>query len=153
MHYKPDNMPHVMANLTFKESKKAAAFYEKALGVTDVQIMESPGGKVMHGMMRIGESVLFFNDEFDMSPRREPDGPGSISFYVYVPDVDAAHDRAVEAGMTSNHAPETMFWGDRTAVVTDPYNYIWTFSTRVAEPSPEEIAEAQKNFAFMDTQD
>lgn len=38
----------------------------------------------------------------------------------------------------------TMFWGDGTAVVSDPFNYTWTFSTKVSNPSEEEIKAGQK---------
>ncbi len=144
MHYKPDNYQDVIANLTFTDSKKAAAFYEKALNAKDVQIMESETGWVMHGMMRLGDSIVFFNDEADFSPRKAPTGPTAIAFYLYVEDVDAAYAQAVENGMEGVYPPETMFWGDRTAVVTDPFHYTWTFSTQVAQPTMEEIEAGQK---------
>ena len=143
MHYKPEGFQDAIANLTFKDSKKAAKFYEKALGATNVQIMEADNGWVMHGMMRLGDSIVFFNDEADMFPRKAPTGTGSIAFYLYVDDVDAAYTKAVEAGMTGNFEPETMFWGDRTAVVTDPFHYTWTFSTQVAQPSEDELKAGQ----------
>ncbi len=144
MSYKPPNYQDAIANLTFKDSKAAMAFYEKALNATDVQIMESETGWVMHGEFRLGDSVVFFNDEAEFLPRKAPTGPGSVAFYIYVKDVDAAHAQAVKAGMSSAHEPQTMFWGDRTSVVTDPFHYTWTFSTRVADPTPEEIAAGQK---------
>ena len=62
MHYKPEGFQDAIANLTFKDSKAAAAFYEKALGAKDVQIMEGDNGWVMHGMMKLGDSIVFFND-------------------------------------------------------------------------------------------
>ena len=144
MNYKPEGFQDAIANLTFKDSKKAAAFYEKALGAKDVQIMEADNGWVMHGMMKLGDSIVFFNDEADMMPRKAPTGPGPIAFYVYVDDVDAAYKTAVDNGMTGNFEPETMFWGDRTAVVTDPFHYTWTFSTQVAQPSEDEMAAGAK---------
>ncbi len=144
MHYKPEGFQDAIANLTFKDSKAAAAFYEKSLGATNVQIMEGDNGWVMHGMMKLGDSIVFFNDEAEFMPRKAPTGPGSIAFYIYVEDVDAAYKTAVNNGMTGVYAPETMFWGDRTAVVTDPFHYTWTFSTQVAQPSEEEIAAGQK---------
>ena len=148
MNYKPENFQDVIANLTFKDSESAASFYETALGASEVQIMKADNGWVMHGMMRIGDSIVFFNDEAEFTPRKAPTGPQSIAFYLYVDDVDAAYEQAVANGMRPVFEPETMFWGDRTAVVTDPYFYTWTFSTQVAEPSPEEIIAGQK--AMMD---
>ncbi len=148
MNYKPQNMQDVIANLTFKDSEKAAEFYKTSLGATDVEIMKADNGWVMHGNMRIGDSVVFFNDEAEFMPRKAPTEPQSVAFYIYVEDVDAAFKQAIENGMTPIFEPQTMFWGDRTAVATDPFFYSWTFATQVAEPTPDDIIAGQK--AMMD---
>lgn len=144
MSYKPEGYQDAIANLTFKDSKKATEFYKTSLGATNIQIMESDTGWVMHGEMNVGDSVIFFNDEADFIPRKAPTGVESVAFYIYVPDVDASYAQAVAAGMKGVYEPTTMFWGDRTAVVSDPYNYTWTFSTKVDSPSEEEIKAGQK---------
>jgi len=92
----------------------------------------------------LGDSVIFFNDEAEFLPRKAPTGPTAIAMYVYVKDVDAVYAQAIANGMSSVYEPTTMFWGDRTAVLSDPFNYTWTLSTKVADPSPEEILAGQK---------
>ncbi len=144
MTYKPDNYQDVIANLTFKDSEAATALYEKALGAKDVQIMKADNGWVMHGNMRLGDTVVFFNDEAEFMPRKAPTGPTAVAFYIYNSDVDAAYDHALKNGMTSVFEPQTMFWGDRTAVVSDPFNYTWTLATKVASPTAEEMLAGQK---------
>ena len=144
MTYKPDDYQDVIANLTFKDSEAAAALYEKALGATDVHIMKADNGWIMHGNMRVGDCVIFFHDEAEFMPRKAPTGPTAVAFYIYVKDVDAAYDHALANGMSSVFEPETMFWGDRTAVVADPFHYTWTFATQVATPTLEEMAAGQK---------
>jgi len=144
MTYKPDGYQDVIVNLTFKDSEAAVALYEKALGGKDTQIMKAENGWIMHGEITVGDCVIFFNDEAEFMPRKAPTGPTHFSMYVYVEDVDAAYKQAVESGMTSVFEPQTMFWGDRTAVVSDPFHYVWTFSTNVANPSPEEMMAGQK---------
>ena len=37
--------------------------------------------------------------------------------------------------------PEDMFWGDRYAVVTDPFGHSWSLATHIRDLSPEEVAE------------
>lgn len=144
MTYRPEGYQNVIPNLMFKDAKVASDFYEEALGARDISLMQDDKGWVMHGEMRIGDSVLFFGEEIEWFPRKAPKEPGSIAFYIYVEDVDVSYKRAVEAGMTSVSEPETMFWGDRTAVVTDKYHYSWTFSTKVEDVSLEDMAERQK---------
>ena len=49
---------------------------------------------------------------------------GSIThIFLYVPDVDAAFDRAVKAGAKSVMAPTDMFWGDRFGSLVDPFGH------------------------------
>lgn len=146
MDYKPEGHQNVIPNMMFQDAREASAFYEAALGVTNVQLMTDDNGWVMHGEMTLGDSVMFFGEETEWFPRKAPTEPGPVAFYIYVPDVDAAYKRAVDAGMTSQSAPETMFWGDRTAVVTDKYHYSWTFSTHVEEVSEAEMAKRQAAF-------
>jgi len=146
MHYKEQGYQDVIPNMMFKDAKEASVFYKTALGASNVQIMTASNGWVMHGEMTIGDSVVFFGEEAEFFPRKAPTEPGSVAFYIYVPDVDAAHKRAVEAGMTSHSEPETMFWGDRTSVVSDKYHYSWTFSTHVEDVSMEEMEKRQKAF-------
>lgn len=146
MDYRPEGYQNVIANMMFKDAKEAASHYEKALGADKVQLMTDDNGWVMHGEMTIGDSVMFFGEEMDWFPRKAPTEPGSVAFYIYVPDVDASYKRAVDAGMTSINEPETMFWGDRTAVVMDKYHYSWTFSTHVEDVSEDEMAKRQKAF-------
>jgi PhnB protein len=86
----------------------------------------------MHSALQIGSSKIFLHDAMPNMP-----GPkhGSLSFCVYVPDVDAQHKRAVAAGMKETQAPTDMFWGDRTSSVSCPYGYSWTFATHVRDAS------------------
>ena len=144
MSYKPEGYQDVIANLTFKDSEAASKLYAKALNAKDIQIMKSEDGWVMHGNMRLGDCVMFFNDEAEFMPRKAPTEPTSIAMYLYVEDVDAAYNQAITHGMTSVYEPTTMFWGDCTAVVSDPFHYTWTFSTKVASPTPEEMIAGQK---------
>lgn len=146
MTYKPDGYQDVIPNMMFKDATEASNYYKKALDAKNVNLMTDDKGWVMHGEMTVGDTVLFFGEEVDWFPRKAPKEPGSVAFYIYVPDVDASYKRAVNAGMTSQSEPETMFWGDRTAVVTDKYHYSWTFSTHVEDVSEEDMAKRQKEW-------
>ena len=49
----------------------------------------------------------------------------SAAFYLWVPDVDAAYARALEAGATSQSAPEDKPYGHRNAGVVDGNGITW----------------------------
>jgi PhnB protein len=46
-------------------------------------------------------------------------------FYIYVPDVDAAYARALEAGAASLVSPADQPYGVRQAGITDPFGNRW----------------------------
>jgi PhnB protein len=48
---------------------------------------------------------------------------------VYVPDTDAAYERALRAGATSIEAPKDAPYGDRTAGVKDVFGNSWFIAT------------------------
>ena len=59
---------------------------------------------------------------------------------------DTAFKRAVDAGCTAQMPPEGMFWGDRYAVVVDPFGHRWSFAQHVRDVSPAEIERAGAEF-------
>ena len=49
--------------------------------------------------------------------------------YVYVPNTDAAYDRALAAGARSAEPPGPTPWGDRRATVADAFGNLWQIAT------------------------
>jgi PhnB protein len=50
--------------------------------------------------------------------------------YVYVPDIDETHRRAIEAGAQTIEAPSSTPYGDRRATVQDRWGNTWQIATR-----------------------
>lgn len=146
----PKGRHTVTTNLTVADGRKALAFYKRALGAEEVMNMPSPDGKgVWHAEIKVGDSVVFFNDQM---PGRgpaapSPESPSPASLWVAVADCDAAFRRAVDAGARPVMEPADMFWGDRTGTVMDPFGYSWTFATRVKELTLDEMERAGREFA------
>ena len=147
----PDPIPagkdRVIPHITIKGAAEALEFYKKALGAVEISRMPGPDGRLMHAEMRIGDSVIFLNDDFPEfcgGVERNPKALGNTTctLHLYVEDTDAAVKKAEEAGATVTMPAQDMFWGDRYATVTDPYGHAWSFATHVKDMTPEEIAEA-----------
>ena len=68
--------------------------------------------------IRIGDSLVM------VSPAEARDRFPAF-LYVYVDDADAAHARALAAGATSLEAPFDTPYGDRRAMVRDPFGNVW----------------------------
>jgi PhnB protein len=136
----PEGFHTLTPSLTVSDGEAAIALYVKALGAEVKGKVHAPGSKkVMHSCLQIGSSKVFVQDAMPGMP-----GPKErhAAFYVYVPDVDTAHKRALKAGMKELYAPTDMFWGDRTSVVACPFGHHWTFATHVRDASEAEMAEA-----------
>jgi PhnB protein len=97
--------------------------------------MPGPDGKgVMHGMIRIGNSVIFVSDLPGFAQ------PTQANLFVYVPDVDASFANALAAGAQALQPVSDMFWGDRWGMVADPWGTVWQIATHQETLSPEEMA-------------
>ncbi len=73
--------------------------------------------------IRIGDSVLLLSDGGGV---REPI-PAFL--YVYVQDTDATYQRAISAGALSLEPPANMPYGDRRAMIKDPWGNLWQIAT------------------------
>jgi PhnB protein len=89
-------------------------------------------GSIGHAEIRVGDTVLLAFD------RRE-DWPVMPSLLrVYVPDADAAFEKAVAAGARVVTQLADSAWGDRGGRLRDPFGNIWWVMARVEDVEPEE---------------
>ncbi len=144
----PADMNTITPHLVCAGAAEAIDWYVRALGAVELMRLPAPDGKLMHASLRIGNSTIMLNDE---APEWGAMGPKSlggspVTLHYYVENVDAAFQRAVDAGATSKMAPEDMFWGDRYGVLIDPWGHSWSMATHLQDYSPEEI---QANMAKM----
>jgi len=74
--------------------------------------------------VRIGDSLVMVTS----ATEREP-FPAFL--YVYVGDADLAYDRALNAGAISLEAPFNTPYGDRRAMVRDPFGNVFQIAHRI----------------------
>jgi uncharacterized glyoxalase superfamily protein PhnB len=88
-------------------------------------------GTIGHAEIRVGDTVLLAFD-------RRADWPVMPSLLrVFVPDADAAFERAVAAGARIVTPLSNSAWGDRGGRVRDPFGNIWWVMAHV-EDVPED---------------
>src|SRR5690242_17624654 len=78
-----------------------------------------------HVEMRIGDSIVVVETNIT----HETATRGSV--YVYVPDVDAAYQRALRLGATSLAEPADKPYLDRNAGVKDSFGNTWWIGTHI----------------------
>lgn len=118
---------------------EAIEFYKKAFGATQVMRLDMPDGRVGHSELRIGDSSLMLGTPCDQMALRNPDEHTSIGLHLYVEDVDAQFQRAVDAGATVVSEPKDQFYGDRSASVKDPFGHLWFLATHKEDLTEEQI--------------
>ena len=139
---KPEGYHSVTPSLTVRNGAAALDFYARAFDAKEHYRLPNPDGKIMHAEFQIGDSRIMLSDEFPEWGAFAPEVGKGAAFMIYVPDADAAFEKAVAAGATVVQGPTDQFWGDRTARVADPFGYRWSVATHVRDVSPEEIAKA-----------
>ena len=132
----------IMPYLTLADTSAALAFYEKAFGAVTRMRMDMPDGKVAHAELMIGDMALMLGGECpEMATVKHPQSLGgtSVAIHLYVDDVDAFVQKAVDAGATLVKAPKDQFYGDRCGSIADPFGHVWYVATHVETLTPEEL--------------
>lgn len=137
----PDGMHSITPHLVCAGAAEAIDFYKKAFGAVELTRLPAPDGKLMHGAVRIGDSVVMLTEERaewgSLGPLKLKGTP--VTIHLYVADADAAFAQAVAAGATPRMPVAEMFWGDRYGQVADPFGHLWSIATHVRDLSPEQM--------------
>lgn len=142
----PELAGRIVPYLMVDGAADAIDFYAMAFGAEERYRMQMPDGTIGHAEIVIGGAVVYLADAPDdmegqaANPRKL--GGTSVLLHRYVADVDAAVAEAESAGATVLRPPEDQFYGDRAAVVADPWGHQWSLHTHLRDVSPEEMARA-----------
>jgi uncharacterized glyoxalase superfamily protein PhnB len=101
-------------------------FLTKAFGAEGkIYGLGSAGG--FHSEYKIGDSMLMIGGGGKGSSWKGSTTPAAL--HLYVEDVDAVYERAMQAGATSLMAPTDQDYGERGAAITDPGGDHWYIAT------------------------
>ncbi|MFE9333961.1 VOC family protein [Streptomyces sp. NPDC006925] len=147
----PSRYARVNAWVISHDTDAEVHFLESAFGAVETpgSRMLDPDGDIGHVEVEIGESVLML---FDAKPGW-PATPAHLR--VYVGDLGAAVERAVEAGARVVTRPTLLAFGERVARVRDAQGHLWWLHERVEDVPPEDLAErfadpaAQEAMAYV----
>ncbi|MDR5831084.1 VOC family protein [Caballeronia sp. LP006] len=140
----PPGMRSLTPHLTCAGAAEAIDFYVRAFNAVELGRLPGPDGKLMHAMVKIGDSVLMLVDEnptFGMlGPKAIKGSP--VTIHLYVDDVDATFTQAIDAGAEVTMPVAEMFWGDRYGRLVDPFGHQWSLASHVRDVSPEDMQKA-----------
>src|SRR5207302_256022 len=104
----PDGYPRLIPYLSVDDANKAIEFYTSVFDATERVRMNGPGGKVGHAELEIGDALLMLADAFPDMGGTTPKALGgtAVTVMVYVEDVDATYQRALDAGAEASRKVE-----------------------------------------------
>ena len=137
----PEDYPRVIPYLSIDGAADAITFYGAVLGATERMRMAGPDGKIVHAELEIGSAVVMLADTFpDMGGKSPKElGGSSVNLMVYVEDVDACFERAIQNGATALRKVEDQFYGDRAGQFEDPWGHQWFVATHVEDVPDDEM--------------
>jgi PhnB protein len=138
----PNDYPRVIPYLSVDGAGAAIDFYLTVFGAHERARMPGPDGKIGHAELEIGDSVIMLADVFPEMGGQTPGSLGGtpITMMVYVEDVDAVFERAIQAGAKETRPVENQFYGDRAGEFADPFGHKWFVASRVEDIPSEEMA-------------
>jgi PhnB protein len=137
----PNEQQPLTPYIVVKGAPQAIEFYCRAFGARERYRLSEPSGKVGHAELDICGGTLMLADEYPDFGALSPVTVGGtpVSMHLYVPDVDRLVQQATAAGATILRPLRDEFFGDRTALLADPFGHRWHVATRKREVSPEEM--------------
>ncbi len=130
----PEGYHTVTPYLAVNGAEKLLSFVKQAFGAEETFRMARPDGPIAHAEVRIGDSMVMMGEAGQAEGGRMP---GML--HLYVEDVDAVYQRALDCGATSIRGPEDQFYGDRSAGVKDVCGNQWWIATHIEDVPPEEL--------------
>lgn len=127
----PAHLSTVTARIAVTDALSALEFYRHAFGAKEIsERFCDEEGRLIHTELRIGDSVVMLTED---------EGYAAL-LCTYWPDVDAAWERAVDAGATVVHPLADHFYGERGGRLEDPFGQQWMLSARTEIVTAAEAA-------------
>jgi PhnB protein len=106
------------------------AFVQQVFGATETLRMQGQAGGT-HVEVQIGDSMVMIGGGGSWSGQAMP-----AALYLYLDDVDATYQRALQAGATSMMEPTDEDDGDRRGGVQDPFGNMWFLARHLHSTHP-----------------
>lgn len=120
MAYKPAGFTSVAPYLIVADAAATLDFIERVFGAAPGFVHRDDAGEIVHAEVRIDDTVVMCGQAATAQPAH---------VHVYVPDADAAVQRAIDAGATMVQAVGEKGDGDRRGGVADPSGTTWWLAT------------------------
>jgi len=115
----PNGEHAITPYLAIKGAEAAIQFYQHVFDAKEVGRLLGPGGAIAHAELQIGDSP--------------------VTIALYVDDVDATFQCALDAGARAIMPVKDEFYGLRVGMFYDPFGHKWHIMTHIEDVSFEEM--------------
>ncbi len=138
----PNGEHAISPYLAIKGADTAIQYYQRVFGAKEIGRLFGPGDAIAHAELQIGDSKLMLAEENvewgSISPTTL--GGTAVTISLYVDDVDATYQLAIDVGTTGIMPVRDEFYGlRRVGVFYDPFGHKWHIHTPIEEVSFEEM--------------
>ena len=140
----PAGFHTLIVHLTVNGAAEYIEFLKRAFDAIELTRSPAADGRLLNASVRVGDSVILLNDvfpEFGGEPYRSGK---ALRLTLYLPDADAAWDRALAAGCKVASPLRDQFWGDRYGELEDPFGFVWAIATHLEDLTGAEIEERRQ---------
>lgn len=124
----PKGWHSVTPRLVVHDPAELVDFLKRAFGATGEYVETAPS------QIKIGDSIVMVSGSGARKPM-----PAFL--HLYVDDADATYQHALEAGAVSCEEPQETPYGDRRAMVTDPFGNDWQIATHGVTRTAQEAGD------------
>lgn len=125
--YLPEGMHSINPYLVVRGAAALLDFIAATLGGQERLRVPLPDGSLMHSEIGVGDSVI------EIADANARFAPVEMSLHVYVPDIDAAFERALQAGAESLYPVTDQPYGDREGGLKHPSGITFFIATHQGE--------------------
>ena len=109
------------------------SFYFKAFGAVEIRSWRNDDGSVHVAELSINGAIFQLHEERPMKEQLEPNKVKGVTALIgiFVEDVDAVMDKAVQAGATLLSHAQDYNYGYRQGNLQDPFGHQWMIEMKI----------------------
>ena len=121
----PVGYQRIMPYLIIKNATAFFSFMQAVFDATEKHRTMRDETKIAHAELQVGESTIMFADATEQFEVQ------TAGMFIYVPNADAAYNKALAAGATSIQDMSDREYG-RTGGIKDSFGNVWWITTSIA---------------------
>ena len=135
--FKPKGIQSLVPYVYVQGIPEYLEFVRAAFGIEIITETKNDDGVTFYATLRFDDTVFF---------AQEPEGDIGLSsaLYLYVPNLRAAYERALEAGAISIAEPAEQYHGDSLAILKDRWGNHWFLAYSTAILDDDQVQEQRR---------